>query len=125
MRQTKKKSDAGESSVTLKTQREILRDVLLSAAESNSWLTLNELTEMTCYAQASISAQLRHLRKRQYGGYKIEKRRRQEEETHLVSTHERVYEYQLNRSERAIMGRQESAIPTAENAQQNLQILVA
>ena len=125
MRPTKKKSDAGDSPMMVKTQREILRDVLLSAAECNSWLTLNELTEMTCYAQASISAQLRHLRKRQYGGYKIEKRRRQEEETHLVSTHERVYEYQLKRSERAIPSRQDAAIPTAESAPPNLQILVA
>jgi DNA-binding transcriptional regulator GbsR (MarR family) len=74
----------------------------LSAEKCGSWLTLNELAEMTCYARASISPQLRHLRKHKYGGYKIEKRRRESEESKLVSTHERVYEYQLKRSERVI-----------------------
>ena len=34
----------------------------------------DELAHMTSYPPASISAQLRHLRKEQHGGYRIEKR---------------------------------------------------
>ena len=45
------------------SQREVLRDVLLSATECGSWLTLRELSQLTQYGEASISAQLRHLRK--------------------------------------------------------------
>jgi len=55
-------------------QREVLRDVMLSAAQCNTWLTLEELARMTSYPPASISAQLRHLRKEQHGGYRMEKR---------------------------------------------------
>jgi hypothetical protein len=44
-------------------QRDVLRDVMLSAAECVTWLTLEELARMTSYPPASISAQLRHLRK--------------------------------------------------------------
>jgi hypothetical protein len=79
------------------TQLEVIRDVLLSAAEcteafalrpyrllwdpaqlarDSGWMTLRELAELTCYGEASISAQLRHLRKPQFGGYVVEKRRR-------------------------------------------------
>jgi hypothetical protein len=49
------------------TQREILRDVMLSAALCDTWLTLRELALLTRFGEASISAQLRHLRKRRYG----------------------------------------------------------
>ena len=55
-------------------QRDILRDVMLSAAECDAWLTLEELGRLTSYPPASISAQLRHLRKRRHGGYHVEKR---------------------------------------------------
>ena len=47
-----------------RTQREVLRDVMLSASECGAWLTLAELAGMTRYPAASISAQLRHLKKR-------------------------------------------------------------
>jgi hypothetical protein len=40
------------------------------------WLTLDELHERTGDPHASISAQLRHLRKPRFGAYVIEKRRR-------------------------------------------------
>ena len=56
------------------SQREVLRDVMLSAAECDTWLTLEELARMTSYPPASISAQLRHLRKEQHSGYRLEKR---------------------------------------------------
>ena len=79
------------------TQMEVVRDVMLSAAEcaeqiarqshtqmwsaancagDAGWMTLRELAELTNYGEASISAQLRHLRKPHFGGYVVAKRRR-------------------------------------------------
>lgn len=55
-------------------QREVLRDAMLSAGECDTWLTLESLARMTGYPPASISAQLRHLRKTQHGGYRLRKR---------------------------------------------------
>lgn len=60
----------------LRSQREIIRDVMLSAAECETWLTLGELRALTHYGEASISAQLRHLRKCENGGYELVKRHR-------------------------------------------------
>jgi len=40
------------------------------------WRTLTEIAEATGDPHASISAQLRHLRKRQFGSFTVEKRRR-------------------------------------------------
>jgi hypothetical protein len=60
----------------LRSQREIIRDVMLSAADCETWLTLGELRAVTRYGEASISAQLRHLRRTENGGYLIEKRQR-------------------------------------------------
>ena len=55
-------------------QRDVLRDVMLSAGECDTWLTLEELARTTSYPPASISAQLRHLRKSEHGGYRLDKR---------------------------------------------------
>ena len=60
----------------LRSQREIIRDVMISAADCETWLTLGELRALTRYGEASISAQLRHLRKTEYGGYEVVKRHR-------------------------------------------------
>jgi len=60
----------------LRSQREIIRDVMLSAADCETWLTLGELRALTRYGEASISAQLRHLRKSENGGYDVVKRHR-------------------------------------------------
>lgn len=38
------------------------------------WRTLGEIEEATGYPQASISAQLRHLRKHRFGSWNVEKR---------------------------------------------------
>lgn len=57
-------------------QRDVLCDVMLSASQCETWLTLEELAKLTHYPPASISAQLRHLRKREFGGYEVEKRKR-------------------------------------------------
>ena len=68
--------------VRLRTQLAVIREVMLAAAgcnpEASRWYTLRELAEITGYGEASISAQLRHLRKPQFGGYVVEKRRRPE-----------------------------------------------
>jgi hypothetical protein len=60
----------------LKTQVEVIRDVMLSASDCDTWLTLREIAEMTRFGEASISAQLRHLRKPIFGGFRVQKRRR-------------------------------------------------
>jgi hypothetical protein len=78
------------------SQREVLRDVLLSATECGSWLTLRELSQLTQYGEASISAQLRHLRKARYGGYVVEKRVRPGAVVR-DSEHGAIWEYRLQR----------------------------
>ena len=80
------------------TQREILKEVLLVAAASDMWLTLEELARVTKYPPASISAQLRHLRKPEFGGYVVEKRRCEVEEAQRSTKRERVWEYQMRRA---------------------------
>ena len=76
------------------TQREVLRDVMLAAGKYGAWMTLRELARLTRYGETSISAQLRHLRKAQCGGYVLEKRVRAAE---VVSSEEHfvVWEYRL------------------------------
>jgi hypothetical protein len=63
--------------------------VLRQAAEYEQWMTLAELALATRFPPASISAQLRHLRKAEYGGWAVEKRRRE------WVTEELVWEYRL------------------------------
>jgi hypothetical protein len=76
------------------TQREVLRDVMLAAGKYGAWMTLRELGRLTRYGETSISAQLRHLRKANGGGYVLDKRVRKAEvigaEEHFV-----VWEYRL------------------------------
>jgi hypothetical protein len=57
-------------------QREILLEVLRIAAQYETWVTLEELAGKTKFPPASISAQLRHLRKARFGGWTVERRRR-------------------------------------------------
>ncbi len=57
----------------IKKQHETIRDFLL---ENNAWWTLAEISERLNYPEASISAQLRHLRKERFGSYIVEKKRR-------------------------------------------------
>ena len=58
------------------TQLETIRDLMLAAGRRGAWLTLAEIAELTEIGEASISAQLRHLRKRRHGRHVVEKRRR-------------------------------------------------
>ncbi len=77
------------------TQLEVLRGVLLLAAQYDAWMTLGELAKKTRFPEASISAQLRHLRKPGHGSFQVEKRRRGWEEALRASTREKVWEYQV------------------------------
>ena len=56
------------------TQRELVRDLMVVSRRHGLWLTLRQLARLTGYGEASISAQLRHLRKPQYGAYIVRKR---------------------------------------------------
>jgi len=73
MRKTRKR---GLKGIARRRQRDVLCDVMLSARQCETWLTLDELAKLTHYPPASISAQLRHLRKPEYGGFVVEKQPR-------------------------------------------------
>jgi hypothetical protein len=57
----------------LNHQRERIRDWMLARS---GWKTLAEIRQALDYPESSISAQLRHLRKRQFGSHRVWKRRR-------------------------------------------------
>ena len=40
------------------------------------WVTLREIADVTGAPESSVSAQLRHLRKKRFGSHKIDKRRK-------------------------------------------------
>lgn len=56
----------------LANQHEIIKDIMLD----EHWRTLSEIENMTGFPQSSISAQLRHLKKNRFGGFRLEKQRR-------------------------------------------------
>src|SRR5215475_15604200 len=94
-----------EKRVRLRTQREVLRDVMLSANECGAWLTLSELAAMTRYPAASISAQLRHLKKPRFGNYELEKRMRDKSDLYSGNAHGAVWEYRLTMRRRVVRRR--------------------
>jgi alkylated DNA nucleotide flippase Atl1 len=53
---------------------QILR--VFQAIQDNRWKTLKEIAELTGDPEASVSAQLRHLRKERFGAWIIDKQRR-------------------------------------------------
>lgn len=75
----------------------MLCDVMLSATQCDTWLTLEELAKLTQYPPASISAQLRHLRKLEFGGYEVEKRQRLSGRVLHGEDFGTVWEYRLQR----------------------------
>lgn len=83
-------------------QRDVLCDVMLSASQCDAWLTLEELSKLTHYPPASISAQLRHLRKQEFGGYEVEKRQRLSGRILQGEDFGTVWEYRLLRGMRSI-----------------------
>ncbi|HLK02926.1 MAG TPA: hypothetical protein VKT53_00695 [Candidatus Acidoferrum sp.] len=80
--------------------------MMLSANECGAWLTLAELSAMTRYPAASISAQLRHLKKPQFGNYELEKQLRAGAD--LSDGHGAVWEYRLTRRTRVVRVRTRS-----------------
>jgi len=62
-----------EDKPRLRKQHEVIKDYMLLVG---GWRTLGEIEAATRYPQASISAQLRHLRKPAFGSWIVEKRRR-------------------------------------------------
>jgi len=95
MRKTRRR---GLERIARRRQRDVLCDVMLSARECGTWLTLDELARLTHYPPASISAQLRHLRKPEYGGYAVEKQPRAVGRALRGEDFGTVWEYQLRRA---------------------------
>src|SRR5271156_594236 len=83
------------SLVVLRKQREVIRDVMLSAGQCATWLTLDELAKLTHYPPASISAQLRHMRKPEYGAYEVRKRCRTLNQAMRAEGFGAVWEYSV------------------------------
>jgi len=82
----------------LRSQRDVIRDVMLAAADCDTWLTLGELRALTRYGETSISAQLRHLRHAENGGYDVAKRHREDSAPAHAAAHGRgecVWEYRV------------------------------
>ena len=91
--------------IARRRQRDVLCDVMLSARQCETWLTLDELSKLTHYPPASISAQLRHLRKPEFGGFAVEKRQRAAGRILRGEDFGTVWEYQLKRAiRRKIVG---------------------
>jgi hypothetical protein len=97
MRRMKQK-EAG--TVILRKQREVIRDVMLSAGQCGTWLTLDELAKLTLYPPASISAQLRHMRKPRNGAYTVVKRCRTTNKAMRPEGFGAVWEYSVMQERR-------------------------
>lgn len=67
----------------LQGQTRAIHDLMIDGV----WRTLSEIEQITGYPQASISAQLRHLKKIRFGGHILNKQRRFEDKG--------TWEYQL------------------------------
>lgn len=106
--------------VRLRTQREVLRDVMLSANECGAWLTLGELAAMTRYPAASISAQLRHLKKPRFGNFELEKQMRDKSDLYSGNAHGAVWEYRLTRRRRALVQTSSAKAKKAKRARNAL-----
>jgi hypothetical protein len=98
MRRTKQR-EAGP--VVLRRQKEVIRDVMLSAGQCATWLTLDELAKLTHYPPASISAQLRHMRKPRFGAYEVVKRCRTVDKAMRAEGFGAVWEYSVLQDRRA------------------------
>jgi hypothetical protein len=81
--------------VVLRKQREVIRDVMLSAGQCATWLTLDELAKLTHFPPGSISAQLRHMRKPRFGAYEVVKRCRTVNKAMRADGFGTVWEYSV------------------------------
>lgn len=62
----------------IRTQMEVVRDFMLKHCLYGKMFSLADIEAKLGYPEASISAQLRHLRKEKFGAYQVEKVRRGE-----------------------------------------------
>jgi hypothetical protein len=69
--------DAALDGERIATQLESLQSFMSACYRRGVWVSLAEIEEATGIPQSSASAQLRHLRKPQFGGHTVDKRRRQ------------------------------------------------
>jgi len=99
MRRTNR-SDTKAKPVQLRKQGEVIRDVMLSAGQCATWLTLDELAKLTHYPPASISAQLRHLRKPRFGAHTVVKRCRTTNKAMRAEGFGAVWEYAVQQEGR-------------------------
>lgn len=102
MRRTKQKEAGRRQS---RRQREVIRDVMLSAGQCATWLTLDELAKLTHYPPASISAQLRHMRNPRFGAYEVVKRCRTANKAMRAEGFGAVWEYSVLQDGRAAVRR--------------------
>jgi len=102
MRRTKQRSTRQQNvaRMQLRKQREVIRDVMLSAGQCATWLTLDELAKLTHYPPASISAQLRHMRKPRFGAYEVVKRCRTTNKAMRAEGFGAVWEYSVMQDRR-------------------------
>jgi hypothetical protein len=84
----------------LRRQRKVISDVMLSTGQCATWLTLDELAKLTLYPPASISAQLRHMRKPQNGAYAVVKRCRTTNKAMRAEGFGSVWEYSVMQERR-------------------------
>lgn len=77
-REIETRSRRREDSRQYESQLAAIRKLMRRAVARGAWLTLNEIAKATEFGEASISAQLRHLRKKEHGGYRVQKRRRKQ-----------------------------------------------
>ncbi len=96
--------------------------MLLAARICETWLTLHELSLLTGYGEASVSAQLRHLRKPRFGGFAVAKRLRvSEKRARAMAAALRgeprgvVWEYQLQRQVQRVVLRRRVARRSARS----------
>ena len=82
------------------TQLAAIRELMVAEAARGAWLTLVEIAEHTEFGEASISAQLRHLRKECHGNYCVEKRLRRRARSGVTAGyavgHKSVWEYRVS-----------------------------
>ena len=112
MRRTQSKE---ESLGPARKQREVIRDVMLSAGQCATWLTLDELAKLTHYPPASISAQLRHLRKPRFGAFAVAKRIRSVNRAMLAEGFGALWEYSVMPDRRAPVRRERNRRRRAAN----------
>lgn len=60
----------------LSKQMDVIKNYMIYHGRQGFWRTLQEISAVLVYPESSVSAQLRHFRKLQFGGFIVNKRRR-------------------------------------------------